>query len=836
MKKLIICLYILLAILLLPGCSRSQPSTVPQIEAPSPGQLAPERPIDWSQVNLPAVGEEGKWVLTPGMGHMVNAAFSADGKTIYGLGSNSLMFLRKSSDGGRSWVMLPAFEELGLWEAFWIEVVNDELFIGCARGVYHSSDGGQTFDELPHIPGGIWGMAATADASGKPVIMAFTDYGLRMLGYPYQNWIDMRVGNVDGGSGRHFVWQMAFSPNYAEDGQIMALIGDEEHLRVSFKYGDEAWGERIADAYIPDNETYCDLRMAFSQFAFPDDYDSQNPVIFIGTGLYTELLCQTPQYADLYRIDGRSADSGFSIATDLDVGGKGTSTPIYSVVVKGAADAATILAGSVGQVYRSTDGGQTWQVAKKPPTGGAIFWMAFDPSDEGSSLVYALSLEAGNCLVPRGTDVPVRESAFSYSADGGVAWNQVSQIDTRIDEIIDQAVSPDYNNDETMFMLTSSRHMLTVSLTEDEMVYVTREPDEPGVTAKVYITPHQANPPVESMWIDNGDPSITRKDWSTGTGPALVLDDEYPNATIKVLPLTERGILELVDMVKEWYPGYTDPWYAQEWLALTQQPRQVVIFITEGSVTVTKGEAIEERISVDGDASDWQDIEPLATDPEGDAPSEDEDMKALYVTNDSGYLYLMVEFYGQNPRSHCDILVDLDLDGSWDHNINIASPDEPFGPYIGLWEAFSTECLGNGVVAFGQVLEARLPLEVIGVERLGITQINIAHGLDNWEDSLEVKIEEFAAASAPTPSSLPIPFPSTESLWKTTDGGTTWERILTSGLNLLVGGKQVKVGLLDSVALSINFAQDNTIYVYEGGDSSRVWVSTDGGMTFVLCK
>jgi hypothetical protein len=52
-----------------------------------------------------------------------------------------------------------------------------------------------------------------------------------------------------------------------------------------------------------------------------------------------------------------SEGSGLSTVTDLDVGGKGTDTQICSIAVKGPANSATILAGGVGNIYRSTDGG-----------------------------------------------------------------------------------------------------------------------------------------------------------------------------------------------------------------------------------------------------------------------------------------------------------------------------------------------------------------------------------------------------------------------------------------------------------------------------------------------
>ena len=46
------------------------------------------------------------------------------------------------------------------------------------------------------------------------------------------------------------------------------------------------------------------------------------------------------------------------------------------------------------------------------------------------------------------------ESAFSVSRDGGITWNQQSLIDTKISDIVDLAPSPDYSQDNTLFMLT----------------------------------------------------------------------------------------------------------------------------------------------------------------------------------------------------------------------------------------------------------------------------------------------------------------------------------------------------------------------------------------------
>ena len=57
------------------------------------------------------------------------------------------------------------------------------------------------------------------------------------------------------------------------------------------------------------------------------------------------------------------------------------------------------------------------------------------------------------------------ESAVSCTADGGVTWNQISLIDTAMTTIVDLAPSPDYSQDDTLFMLTwGGEHSLWRSL------------------------------------------------------------------------------------------------------------------------------------------------------------------------------------------------------------------------------------------------------------------------------------------------------------------------------------------------------------------------------------
>ncbi|MEE8418710.1 MAG: hypothetical protein V3S02_01200, partial [Dehalococcoidales bacterium] len=160
---------------------------------------------------------------------------------------------------------------------------------------------------------------------------------------------------------------------------------------------------------------------------------------------------------DIYKIEGRGVQDN-SIATDLDIAASYglDNVDISGLAVSGNGDTAILLAGGGSQVYTSQNGGFTWTRSIKHPTGQPLTGLLMAEDYPGSSRAYAIT--AGT------------ESAFSYTDDGGISWNQLSLIDTQISagSIIDLAISPDYYRDATLLMLTfdtsHSEHSLWRSL------------------------------------------------------------------------------------------------------------------------------------------------------------------------------------------------------------------------------------------------------------------------------------------------------------------------------------------------------------------------------------
>jgi len=315
--------------------------------------------------------------------------------------------------------------------------------------VYKSADAGNSFASLPPNPGG----AGTNNLEITSIDVSCPGYyiiavgtrdcdsgqygGIYILDESMSfTWIDTDLGNYD-------VYDVAFSPDYPADRQLVAVVTDETDTLVTAKFSDAGWGATVADARLDrDNSGLPTPVVATSaDIAFPDDYRASSYNLFIAVDT-------NAGNGDVYRINS-------SMATDLNIGsayGLGN-IDVTSLAVTGSTAAARLLAGTSAsaQVYFSTGGGINWTRSAKGPTGQAKTFVVMAPDFSSCGKAYAAT---------SGT-----ESALSCTADGSVTWNQRSLIDTRISYIVDLAPSPNYGWDNTLFMLTwGGKHSLWRSL------------------------------------------------------------------------------------------------------------------------------------------------------------------------------------------------------------------------------------------------------------------------------------------------------------------------------------------------------------------------------------
>ena len=253
-------------------------------------------------------------------------------------------------------------------------------------------------------------------------------------GTPFPQWLDADIGSYD-------VYAVAFSPGFAYDQQIVAVVTDGTDSFVTTRMGNTGWGQTVGDARLDKDNSGASLAVNISaDIAFTDDYSSG-----LDAGSYIQFVAVNTDgnNGDVYIVYGRGAPDS-SLAVDLNIGsGYGLNNiDTTSLAVCGNAASAILLAGAAddGQVYHSYDGGHSWARSLKEPTGQSETFVLMAPQFLGQGRAYVATSGAG--------------SALSITRDGGVTWNQIGLVDTRIDSIVDIALSPDYSQDNTLFMLT----------------------------------------------------------------------------------------------------------------------------------------------------------------------------------------------------------------------------------------------------------------------------------------------------------------------------------------------------------------------------------------------
>lgn len=401
--------------------------------------------VKWSRVNIPAEGTAGNWLLANGS-DVQHLTMSANG-TLYAYLPGLTYTLYRSTDRGYSWSYIGDVKDSIVDIAI---STQDEttIYYATTANVYRSTDGGKKFVHLAANPGGagsnnieITDIAVT-HLSSNVVAIATRDTDNSEFGGVFtldeepviSTWVDSNIGSYD-------VYAVAFSPSYAADRQLVAVVTDEADTFIRFKNGDAGWGVIFGDARLDKDNSGTPTSVVVSTsatIAFPADYEgaSSDAALFIAIDTDTD-------DGDAYKIV--TAESpGSSLATDFNVGSAyGMSNiDITSLSACRADDATYLLAGAASgaQTYYSSDGGLNWVRSRKQPTGSSSTYVLMKTDSDNSHRAYAAT---------SGSD-----SALSMSDDGGIIWNQAGLIDNYITDITDFAPSPNYSQDTTFFLLT----------------------------------------------------------------------------------------------------------------------------------------------------------------------------------------------------------------------------------------------------------------------------------------------------------------------------------------------------------------------------------------------
>jgi len=415
-------------------------SLIPAVAPSRPVMAVPDE-VKWSKVNIPTEGAAGKWVLAAGS-DVRHLTLAADG-TLYSYANpaETSDTLFKSRDGGYSWSHIGNVQHdiVGIAAA---PGDANLVYFATATGVHKSSDAGASFTPLPPNPGGagssnieITSLAVARLGNARLVAVSTRDSDSSQYGgvyvldesEPLARWQNTNIGSYD-------VVALAFSPNFAADRQLVAVATNETDTVFTTRVSNGDWGRPFGNAIIKS------VGGRSATITFPEGYDAttEGGALFIG-------LDTGSGNGDVYRIDSRWSP-GTSIANDLNIGAAYNlvNMDVTGLAVSGQGANAHLLAGAAAstQVYISADGGSTWKRSNKEPTGEAWTYLALATDFATSRRAYAAT---------SGT-----ESAFSCSSDGGLTWNQIGLIDTQITSsgIIDLAVSPNYSQDNTLFLLT----------------------------------------------------------------------------------------------------------------------------------------------------------------------------------------------------------------------------------------------------------------------------------------------------------------------------------------------------------------------------------------------
>jgi len=360
----------------------------------------------------------------------------------------------QSNDGGSSWQLynqgvtthsqadtpqyrLPHFNDLRISKTF---SRDRTIFLGGFAGLFKSTDGGYTWRELEPSPPGTTTGLGVSPTDDSMIAVTTSGGGLYITNEQWRTWT---INNK--GLNRIELMDVAFSPNYHSDNTIFLV--SEQDFAISTDGGNswntakvkykESWIKRVIRFILyklglPIPNALKKPRIILDWIAISPNFASDNTIYF-GT-----------RYDGVYRsVDGAQSWSAVW---------RGHQTTSLVISPDFASDRTLFAVSRHKGVYKTVNGGDTWQPVNNGLT--ALFASTQQSPAERGDIELAIS---PNYKTDQTVFLGSAEGLFK-TTDGGESWQKLEVWATEgHDFIMGLAISPDYKNDKTIIVSVKGR-------------------------------------------------------------------------------------------------------------------------------------------------------------------------------------------------------------------------------------------------------------------------------------------------------------------------------------------------------------------------------------------